>query len=47
MADSVMREESLGDRIGERMRSRLMEMCVEIRMEGKDLRQTVKRARFS
>jgi len=47
MAVSAMREETLGDRIGERMRSRLMEMCVEVKMEGKDLRQSVKRARFS
>jgi DNA replication protein DnaC len=47
LAESVMREETLGDRIGERMRSRLLEMCVEVKMEGKDLRQSVKRARFS
>ncbi len=40
-------EESLGDRIGERMRSRLSEMCVELKMRGNDFRQTVKRARFS
>ncbi len=40
-------EESLGDRIGERMRSRLSEMCVEVKMRGNDFRQTVKRARFS
>jgi DNA replication protein DnaC len=45
-ADKVMREESLGDRIGERMRSRLAEMCVEVEMRGNDLRQTVKKARF-
>ncbi len=42
----AMREESLGDRIGERMRSRLAEMCVSIEMRGTDWRQTVKRARF-
>ncbi|MDI3254801.1 ATP-binding protein [Pseudacidobacterium ailaaui] len=47
MAEAALREETLGDRIGERMRSRLLEMCVEVRMEGQDLRQTVKRARFS
>lgn len=40
------REFTLGDRIGERMRSRLAEMCVRIDMSGKDFRQTVKRARF-
>ena len=43
---NVMREETLGDRIGERMRSRLAEMCVEIKMRGNDFRQTVKRASF-
>lgn len=42
----AMREESLGDRIGERMRSRLAEMCVVIEMRGKDFRQNVRRARF-
>jgi DNA replication protein DnaC len=39
-------EETLGDRIGDRMRSRLAEMCVRVRMIGKDFRQTVKVARF-
>ena len=42
----VMREETLGDRIGERMRSRLQEMCVVVEMTGADFRQTVKRASF-
>lgn len=42
----AMREETLGDRIGERMRSRLQEMCVSMRMEGQDFRQTVRRASF-
>src|ERR1700753_1633460 len=45
-ADKSMREETLGDRIGERMRSRLAEMCVEVEMRGNDLRQSVKKARF-
>ncbi len=45
-ADRAAREETLGDRIGERMRSRLAEMCVELEMRGEDMRQTVKRARF-
>lgn len=45
-AERAVREESLGDRIGERMRSRLAEMCVEVEMRGEDLRQSVKRARF-
>jgi DNA replication protein DnaC len=44
---SVMREETLGDRIGERMRSRLQEMCVVVEMHGEDFRQKVKRASFA
>ena len=43
----AMREESLGDRIGERMRSRLQEMCVVVEMTGEDFRQRVKRASFA
>ncbi len=39
-------EDTLGDRIGDRMRSRLAEMCVRIELQGEDFRQTVKRARF-
>ncbi len=46
-ARQAVREETLGDRIGERMRSRLQEMCVPVEMRGADYRQTVKRARFS
>jgi DNA replication protein DnaC len=41
------REETLGDRIGERMRSRLQEMCVVVEMQGGDFRQSVRRARFA
>lgn len=40
------REQTLGDRIGDRMRSRLAEMCMRVEMVGKDFRQSVKRARF-
>jgi DNA replication protein DnaC len=40
------REQTLGDRIGDRIRSRLAEMCITIPVKGKDFRQTVKRARF-
>jgi DNA replication protein DnaC len=40
-------EETLGDRIGERMRSRLQEMCVVVEMHGEDFRQKVKRASFA
>jgi len=43
----LMREETLGDRIGERMRSRLQEMCVVVEMQGEDFRQKVKRASFA
>ncbi|HTW80944.1 MAG TPA: ATP-binding protein [Terracidiphilus sp.] len=39
-------EDTLGDRIGDRMRSRLAEMCIRVDMIGEDFRQTVKRARF-
>jgi DNA replication protein DnaC len=39
--------ETLGDRIGERMRSRLQEMCVVVEMQGEDFRQKVKRASFA
>jgi DNA replication protein DnaC len=34
-----LRAETLGDRIGERMRSRLIEMCRVIEMQGQDFRQ--------
>jgi len=40
------RDETLGDRIGERMRSRLHEMCRIIRMEGEDFRQKFRSASF-
>jgi DNA replication protein DnaC len=42
----VTRTETLGDRIGERMRSRLHEMCRIIRMEGEDFRQKFRSASF-
>lgn len=40
------REETLGDRIGERMRSRLHEMCRIVRLEGQDFRQKFRSASF-
>ena len=43
----AMRDETLGDRIGERMRSRLAEMCVVVEMHGADFRQKVRKARFA
>ena len=46
-AARAMRQETLGDRIGERMLSRLQEMCVVVEMHGKDARQGISRARFS
>ena len=46
-ARRMARRETLGDRIGERMRSRVQEMCVTVEMQGKDFRQTIKRASFA
>ena len=43
---AAVREETLGDRIGERMRSRLHEMCRIIKMEGEDFRQKFRSASF-
>jgi DNA replication protein DnaC len=40
------REETLGDRIGERMRSRLFEMCRLVLVNGKDYRQKFRSATF-
>jgi DNA replication protein DnaC len=45
-ARAATREESLGDRIGERMRSRLHEMCRFVKMDGPDFRQKFKSASF-
>ena len=45
-ARGAAREETLGDRIGERMRSRLHEMCRVVQMEGSDFRQRVQSANF-
>jgi DNA replication protein DnaC len=45
-AKAAAREESLGDRIGERMRSRLHEMCRKLEIQGEDFRTTVKSASF-
>jgi DNA replication protein DnaC len=41
---SVMRADTLGDRIGERMRSRLHEMCRIVPMEGADYRHSFRHA---
>ncbi len=45
-AQRSARRETLGDRIGERMRSRLHEMCRIIKMEGEDFRQKFRSASF-
>lgn len=45
-AQRSVRKETLGDRIGERMRSRLHEMCRIIKMEGEDFRQKYRSASF-
>jgi DNA replication protein DnaC len=45
-AQRAARGETLGDRIGERMRSRLHEMCRIVKMEGADFRQTHRSASF-
>ena len=45
-ADRAARRETLGDRIGERMRSRLHEMCKKVEMEGRDYRLHSKKAQF-
>src|SRR5664279_2381430 len=45
-ADRAARRETLGDRIGERMRSRLHEMCKKVEIEGLDFREHSKPAQF-
>lgn len=45
-ARAAARDETLGDRIGDRMRSRLHEMCRIVKMEGEDFRQKFRSASF-
>jgi len=45
-ARQAMRNETLGDRITERMRSRLHEMCRVVLLDGADFRQRVQSANF-
>ena len=45
-AERAARRETLGDRIGERMRSRLHEMCKKVEIEGPDFRLHSKQAQF-
>jgi DNA replication protein DnaC len=42
--EKTAREDTLGDRIGERMRSRLHEMCKVVEIQGSDFRQSIRRA---
>jgi DNA replication protein DnaC len=42
-----MTKRTLADRIGDRIWSRLQEMCVVVEMNGEDFRQKVKRASFA
>lgn len=44
--ERAARSETLGDRIGERMRSRLHEMCKKVEIQGADYRQHSKQAQF-
>ncbi len=47
MLRTAVRQETLGDRIGERMRSRLQEMCVPLELQGEDYRQSAGRAEYA
>jgi DNA replication protein DnaC len=47
LADRIeAREESLADRIGVRLRSRLFEMCKVIEVRGEDFRRQIKQAQY-
>lgn len=46
VAKAAAREGSLGDRIGERLRSRLHEMCKKVEMSGDDFRKKYRSASF-
>ena len=46
-AERAAREPTLGDRIGDRMLSRLAEMCFCVEMSGLDFRRVVKRVSFT
>lgn len=43
-ADSMVRREFLVDRIGHRLRSRLLEMCLRIQIDGEDFRENRQQA---
>ncbi|HEY2933221.1 MAG TPA: hypothetical protein VGK99_15885 [Acidobacteriota bacterium] len=40
------REETLTDRVGQRLRSELYEMCKVVKIEGEDFRMTVRQAGY-
>ncbi len=42
-----VRQETLGDRIGERMRLRLQQMCVPLELQGEDFRQSGSRPEYA
>jgi DNA replication protein DnaC len=46
-ARRAMMKMTLADRVGDRIWSRLQEMCVAVEMQGEDFRQKVKRASFA
>jgi hypothetical protein len=46
-ADHLVRKEFLVDRVGQRLRSRLMEMCLKIQIEGDDFRESKQEAHKS
>ncbi len=46
-AQRIMSERTLGDRIGDRVLSRLQEMCIVVKITGKDFRQRVRSASFA
>jgi DNA replication protein DnaC len=46
-AKRAMTKRTLADRVGDRIWSRLQEMCVVVEMQGEDFRQKVKRASFA
>lgn len=45
--ERAAKDPTLGDRIGDRMYSRIQEMCIKVEMNGQDARGTFKRARFA
>jgi DNA replication protein DnaC len=45
-SSSLARDDSLTDRIGERMRSRLHEMCRTVELRAPDFRQVIRRAEY-